>query len=73
MQNTSMDDWRFLCGLASHEQDPQKLLELLTRINRALEKCHQQSRAAASFKVDAFCAPATNMQYAAIASLEHHH
>ena len=45
MEDTSRrDDWRSLCNMASHESDPQKLLELITRINRALEECHQRSR-----------------------------
>jgi len=45
MKDTSrMDDWRSLCELASQENDPQKLLELITKINRALEECHQRSR-----------------------------
>jgi L-asparaginase/Glu-tRNA(Gln) amidotransferase subunit D len=35
---SSTDDWRSLCELASKETNPQKLLELITRINRALEK-----------------------------------
>jgi hypothetical protein len=30
-------DWKVLCEFASREQDPAKLLALITRINRALE------------------------------------
>ena len=29
--------WRTLCEQAEHEQDPQRLLELITEINRILE------------------------------------
>jgi len=35
------DDWRSLCELASKESDPQKLLDLISKINRALEECRQ--------------------------------
>jgi hypothetical protein len=51
---SSTDDWRSLCELASKETNPQKLLELITRINRALEECHRQRSQTneASFKVD---------------------
>ena len=38
------DDWRTLCELATKENDPQKLLDLITKINRALEECHRQSQ-----------------------------
>jgi hypothetical protein len=34
------DDWRVLCELASKEQDPEKLVELVVKINQALEGCH---------------------------------
>lgn len=33
------DDWRSLCEMASTEYDPLKLLDLVVRINQALEKC----------------------------------
>lgn len=47
------DDWRSLCELASKETNPQKLLELLTKINRALQESHRYGRTNdASFKVD---------------------
>jgi hypothetical protein len=51
---SSTDDWRSLCELASKETNPQKLLELITRINRALEECHRPRRQAdeASFRAD---------------------
>ena len=52
------DDWRSLCEQASKENDPQKLMELITRINRALEECHQPCRTdEASFKVDTVLLP----------------
>ena len=38
------EDWRLLCEQASKESDPQRLLDLLTRINRALEKSHRESQ-----------------------------
>ncbi len=37
-------DWLSLCEMASKETNPQKLLELITKINRALEECRQQNR-----------------------------
>ena len=38
------EDWRVLCELASKEMDPKKLLDLITRINEALEEFHHKSR-----------------------------
>ena len=38
------DDWRILCELASKEMDPKKLLDLITRINHALEEFRDKSR-----------------------------
>ncbi len=38
------DDWRVLCELASKEKDPEKLIDLIVKINQALEECHQKSR-----------------------------
>jgi hypothetical protein len=38
------DDWRTLCELATKENDPQKLLDLITKINQALKECHRQSQ-----------------------------
>ena len=54
MNETSQpNDWRSLCELASTERDPQKLMELVSKINRALEECHQRDRKPqASFKDD---------------------
>ncbi len=37
-------DWHALCELASKEQDPEKLLELISKINQALEEWNRQSR-----------------------------
>jgi hypothetical protein len=37
------DDWRVLCELASREKDPEKLIGLVVKINRALEECQQKS------------------------------
>ena len=33
------DDWRSLCEMASKEHNPQKLLELIVKINQALARC----------------------------------
>jgi hypothetical protein len=39
MKETSRaDDWRSLCEQASKEANPEKLLDLIARINRALEE-----------------------------------
>jgi hypothetical protein len=41
MKDTSIaDDWRSWCELASKETNPRKLLELITKINQAIEECH---------------------------------
>ena len=38
MKNTNgLDDWRVLCELASEEKDPEKLIDLIVKINQALE------------------------------------
>jgi len=53
MKDTNQpDDWRSLCELASEEEDPQKLMELVSKISRALEERSAQPKARASFKVD---------------------
>jgi hypothetical protein len=33
---TELEDWRALSEAASREQDPEKLMELIERLNRAL-------------------------------------
>ena len=38
------DDWRVLCELASKEKDPEKLIDLIVKINQALEECQQKPR-----------------------------
>jgi hypothetical protein len=38
------EDWRALCELASRELDPEKLIDLITKINQALEECQQKTR-----------------------------
>ena len=40
----SSNDWRFLCELASKEKDPEKLIDLIMKINQALEECQQKTR-----------------------------
>jgi hypothetical protein len=37
------EDWLVLCELASKEMDPKKLLDLITKINQALEASHHKS------------------------------
>ena len=45
MRNTNeSEDWRVLCELASKEKDPEKLIDLVVKINQALEECHQKPR-----------------------------
>ncbi len=45
MKNTNTsDDWRVLCELASKEKDPEKLIDLIVKINQVLEESHQKSR-----------------------------
>jgi hypothetical protein len=38
MEGKPTERWRTLCELAAKEQDPAKLLELVTEINRLLDK-----------------------------------
>ncbi len=45
MKNTNgSDDWRVLCELASKEKDPEKLIDIIVKINQTLEQSHQKSR-----------------------------
>lgn len=45
MKDTNVsEDWRVLCELASKENDPKKMLDLITRINQALEEFHHKPR-----------------------------
>ena len=37
-------DWRHLAEQASNEMDPQKMMEIVIELNRALEKREQTSR-----------------------------
>ncbi len=43
MKDTN-EDWSVLCDLASKEMDPKKLLDLITKINQALEELHHKPR-----------------------------
>ena len=55
------DDWRTLCELATKENDPQKLLDLITKINQALAECHRQCpRDEAALKSDIVLLPRQN-------------
>jgi hypothetical protein len=38
------EDWRILCEMASKEKDPEKLIDLVVKINQALEECAQKPR-----------------------------
>ena len=38
MQSEKEERWRILCEQAVHEQDPQRLLELVAEINKLLEE-----------------------------------
>lgn len=40
-KNTS--DWRVLCELASKEQDPEKLMELVRKLNQLLDEKFKDS------------------------------
>ena len=58
MDKSRTDDWRSLCELASKEKGSQKLLDLITKINWALEECNQQRQTdKASLKVDTVLLP----------------
>jgi hypothetical protein len=41
-ETTGSEDWLVLCELASKEKDPKKLLDLITKINQALEEFHHK-------------------------------
>lgn len=37
-EQKSTTDWHVLCELASKEKDPEKLMELVKKLNRALDE-----------------------------------
>ena len=41
---TELEDWRALSEAASQEQDPDKLMELVERLNRALTRREMEMR-----------------------------
>ena len=43
-ETNASEDWRVLCELASKEEDPKKMIDLITKINQALEELHHKSR-----------------------------
>ena len=45
-----LDSWQELCAKAAVEQDPQRLLELITEINQILEQREKEKKAGASGK-----------------------
>ncbi len=42
------EDWGVLCELASKEKDTEKLIDLVVKINQALEEWHWKPRFAVS-------------------------
>jgi hypothetical protein len=55
---TRTEDWRSLCEQASRESDPEKLLELISQINRALDETQPRRRTdEASLRVDTVLLP----------------
>ena len=38
------EDWRALSEAASREQDPERLIELVEQLNRALMRCEEMRR-----------------------------
>jgi hypothetical protein len=42
MKGETLEDWQKLCDEAAKEQDPQRLLELVKRINFLLEQKEQR-------------------------------
>ena len=46
MQGETGELWRVLCAQAAVEQDPEKLVELTTEINRLLDEKNQRVQAA---------------------------
>lgn len=55
-------DWRTLCELASREQDPKKVLDLIKKIDRALEECNRQSGMDhAAIRIDSVLLPANSV------------
>ena len=51
------EDWRVLCEQASHESDPQKLLELVAKVNDALEVNQRGRTDESSSQVDTVLLP----------------
>jgi hypothetical protein len=43
---TGLEEWRVLCEMASKEMDSDKLMDLVGRINCALDHCNQRSHKA---------------------------
>jgi hypothetical protein len=44
MQEDKKERWQELCALAANEQNPEKLLELVTEINKLLEEKEERLR-----------------------------
>ena len=54
----SSNDWRALCELARREEDPGKVLELIVKINRALEDCNRASGRRSALVIESVVLPA---------------
>jgi hypothetical protein len=50
-------DWCVLCARASNEMNPKKPLDLITKINQALEECHHKPRSPLSTNTHYSIAP----------------
>jgi|GraSoiStandDraft_23_1057293.scaffolds.fasta_scaffold800733_1 hypothetical protein len=58
MKDTNLpNDWRSLCELASKEKDPQKLLDLVSRISRTLEESNRPKQQEVQVRIDAAFLP----------------
>ena len=53
---SASEDWRALCELASKEMDSEKLLDLVNKLNRALDE-HNQQRTYVKIKIKAIISP----------------
>jgi hypothetical protein len=52
------EDWRVLCEMASKEMDSDKLLDLVDKLNRALDE-HNQQRRFGKIKIATIIPPGT--------------
>jgi hypothetical protein len=45
MPHDDFEDWRTLCELAAKEEDPERLMDLVQRLNKALDQRNGQDSA----------------------------